>query len=111
MVALWMQSICGSNGSLAEKVQLNPASETEVAESIVGPKRKSAVKSDRCCLCGRRMSAGGIVVEERPTAEDGSVEKWFYCPACWVELRKLRDPSRSRNVFIEPEESSQDSGD
>ena len=98
MVVLLMQSVFGSKGSVTEEVELNPAFQKE-EEPILGKKStraaERAVKGHRCCLCGRRMSSGGFVVEERPTAEDGSTEKWFYCPACWIGLRKLREPSRS----------------
>jgi len=49
------------------------------------------------------------VIEERPTAEDGSMQKWFYCPACWVELRKLRETSGNQQRMLNDLYSPQDS--
>jgi hypothetical protein len=63
-------------------------------------------KKPRCCLCSKIMSPGAVVIEERPTAEDGSMQKWYYCSSCWVELRKLREPVKGRKRFIAISDSS-----
>lgn len=63
-------------------------------------------KVPRCCLCSKKMTPGGIVIEERPTAEDGSMQKWFYCPSCWIELRRLREPAKDRKRFVAASDSS-----
>ena len=95
---------------LREPLEDTPKSQL-ATEAAVGPLRgrgKRAGKLPLCCLCGKEMSPGGIVIEERPTAEDGSFEKWYYCPRCWVELRKLREPPQDRKHLLKSAESPLD---
>lgn len=47
-------------------------------------------QTTHCCICSKIISPKAPVVEQRPTADNGSAEQWFYCPRCWVELKKLR---------------------
>jgi len=81
-------------GVSSKKVVRPQAIERKKEKPILGKGKKP-----RCCLCSKPMSPGGIVVEERPTAEDGSMQKWFYCLGCWVELRKLREPPEGLERF------------
>jgi len=66
---------------------------------IHGDEVEKKVKLLRCCLCSKKVSPEEIVTEERPTAEDGSVERWFYCPACWSDLWKLRQPPGTGEAY------------
>jgi hypothetical protein len=94
-MALWIWSNPESE-AFSKKV-LRPDS---IEQGMARPTLEKKAKKPRCCLCSKLMSDGGIVIEERPTAEDGSLQKWFYCPKCWVELRKLREPAKARKQLI-----------
>ena len=55
-----------------------------------------------CCLCGRSISTErSQVVEKRPTGDSGEFEEWFYCPSCWLEMKKLRQKDRYRKSLLQ----------
>jgi hypothetical protein len=53
-------------------------------------KPATALQKTHCCICSKVIFPQIPVIEYRPTAENGSIEKWFYCPRCWKELKRLR---------------------
>ena len=105
-MASWIRDNSAPLTSLKKTAGLQPIEQKRIT-SILDRRDKAP----RCCLCSRTMSRGGIVIEERPTAEDGSMQKWFYCPACWVELRNLREASGNQQRLLNDLYSSQDSDD
>lgn len=75
-MASWIWTNGGREESSRTKVAPQPI-EQKKAEHILN----RSGKAPRCCLCTKKMSSEGFVTEERPTAEDGGMQKWFYCPS------------------------------
>jgi len=45
----------------------------------------------RCCICGDAVLKARSVAEERPTGNLESLETWYYCPGCWINMQSLRE--------------------
>ena len=91
----WVWTNPGPEVSARTKVALPPIEQKNTNTNV---DRKGKVP--HCCLCSKKMSSERIVTEERPTAEDGGMQKWFYCPACWIELRRLREASGNEQRLL-----------
>jgi len=50
----------------------------------------------RCAIC---FCPKPTVPEWRPTGEDGSMERWWYCEECWEENVELRKRTESINFY------------
>jgi hypothetical protein len=67
-MVIWIGSDSGAEFSLDRKVRPQPGEQGK-AEHI----REAIGKKPRCCICNTVISPGRIVIEERPTGEDGSI--------------------------------------